>query len=205
MVSQETFEVRRALLSVSEKRGLTKFAQELQEFEIEILSTGGTARILRDAGLSVVEVSEVTGFPEMLEGRVKTLHPRIHGGILARRDRKEHMIQLGEHGIRPIDLVVVNLYPFELTVARPGCTMEEAVEQIDIGGPCLIRAAAKNHDAVAVVVDPDDYSMVAEELREYDGRIRKATARGLAVKAFERTSRYDAAIASYLRERVESC
>ncbi len=204
MDKEETFEVRRALLSVSEKRGLTEFALELQKLEVEIVSTGGTARTLRDAGLSVVEVSEVTGFPEMLEGRVKTLHPRIHGGILARRDRKGHMMQLQEHGIRPIDLVVVNLYPFERTVARPGCTMEEAVEQIDIGGPCLIRAAAKNHDAVAVVVDPDDYGVVAEELQKSGGKIRKAMARALAVKAFELTSKYDAAIASYLRDRVES-
>lgn len=190
--------VKRALLSVSDKRGLVELARELCEMGIAILSTGGTARALEGAGLPVMEVAEVTGFPEMLDGRVKTLHPRIHGGILARRDREDHLQQLQDHGIEPVDLVVVNLYPFEATIARPGCTLEEAVEQIDIGGPCLIRAAAKNHAGVVVVVDPEDYPTLTEALRRKGGRVSREMALHLARKAFERTSQYDRTIEEYL-------
>src|SRR5215210_1133367 len=157
--------IRRALLSVSDKTGLVEFARALHGFGVELLSTGGTAWALREAGLEVRDVSDVTGFPEMLDGRVKTLHPRIHGGILAVRDNPEHARALAEHGIGPIDLVVINLYPFERTVARDGVSYEEAVEQIDIGGPAMVRSAAKNHADVAVVVSPEDYEPVLEEMR----------------------------------------
>lgn len=194
--------INRALLSVSDKRGLADLARGLASMGVEILSTGGTAKALREGGIQVLEVAEVTGFPEMLDGRVKTLHPRIHGGILARRDLPEHMAQLELHGIKPIDMVVVNLYPFEATVARAGCTEQEAVEQIDIGGPCLIRAAAKNYAGVVVLVDPEDYPGVLEEMMRNQGMVSLATSRKLARKAFGRTSRYDAAICSWLEGRL---
>src|ERR671939_593460 len=155
--------IRRALLSVSDKTGLVEFARRLREFGVELISTGGTARALREAGVEVRDVSDVTGFPEMLDGRVKTLHPRIHGGILAVRERPEHARALEEHRIGPIDMVVINLYPFEQTVAREGVTLEEAVEQIDIGGPAMVRSAAKNFNDVAVVVSPDSYAEILEE------------------------------------------
>jgi phosphoribosylaminoimidazolecarboxamide formyltransferase/IMP cyclohydrolase len=158
---------------------------------------------LDEGGVEVVEVAKVTGFPEMLDGRVKTLHPRIHGGILARRDREEHLGQISAHGIRLIDLVVVNLYPFESTIARPGCTLEEAIENIDIGGPCLIRAAAKNHWGVVVLVDPEDYPVILEEMARDGGSVSLETSARLALKAFELTSRYDRAIAGYLKARSE--
>jgi phosphoribosylaminoimidazolecarboxamide formyltransferase/IMP cyclohydrolase len=193
--------IKRALLSVSDKSGLVELARKLRHWDVELISTGGTCRVLEEAGLAVTEVAMVTGFPEMLDGRVKTLHPRIHGGILARRDRPAHLGQLHEQGIALIDLVVVNLYPFEMTVARPECTMEEAVEQIDIGGPCLIRAAAKNHNGVVVVVDPEDYLDLAEEMGRCNGRVTQDTARRLAQKAFERTAQYDRTIAGYLKNR----
>ncbi len=201
---EHAIQVKRALLSVSNKKGLVEFGRELSSLGIEILSTGGTARTLRDAGIPVKEVSQVTGFPEMLDGRVKTLHPAIHGGILARRDLPRHMEELRAHGIEPIDMVVVNLYPFEATVQARDCGYEEAIEQIDIGGPCLIRAAAKNHGSVVVIVDPDDYPRVVEEMRERGGRIQKKTSMELAVKAFERTSQYDGAIASWLKTNLEN-
>ncbi|MBC6428665.1 MAG: bifunctional phosphoribosylaminoimidazolecarboxamide formyltransferase/IMP cyclohydrolase [Cellvibrionales bacterium] len=188
--------IRRALLSVSDKTGLLDFAQQLAAWQIEILSTGGTAQMLREHGIAVVEVSDYTGLPEMLGGRVKTLHPKIHGGILARRGTDD--ATLAEHGIRPIDLVAVNLYPFEQTVARPDCPMEEAIEQIDIGGPAMLRAAAKNHAHVAVLTDPADYPRVLAEMADNDRDLSHATRFDLAVCAYEQTARYDAAIANHL-------
>jgi phosphoribosylaminoimidazolecarboxamide formyltransferase/IMP cyclohydrolase len=191
-------QIRRALLSVSDKTGLVEFARALRGFGVELLSTGGTAKALRDAGLEVRDVSDVTGFPEMMDGRVKTLHPRIHGGILAVRDNAEHARALEEHNIEPIDMVVINLYPFERTVAREGVTLAEAVEQIDIGGPAMVRSAAKNFNDVAVVTMPDLYTFVIEELNETGGSLSSKTRAGLALVAFNHTSRYDGAIARYL-------
>ena len=191
----------RAIVSVSDKAGVVDFARGLSQRGVEILSTGGTAKALREAGVAAVEVSAYTGFPEMLDGRVKTLHPKIHGGILGLRDRPEHAAQMKAHGIGPIDLVAVNLYPFEKTVAQPGCTLEEAVEQIDIGGPCMIRASAKNHRFVTVVVDPADYPRVLAEMDRLGGEVGPAVNFELAVKAFSRTSEYDAAISKWLREQ----
>ena len=190
--------VRRALVSVHDKTGVVDFARALAQLGVEILSTGGTARLLRDAGVPVRDVAEVTGFPEILDGRVKTLHPRIHGGILARRDVPAHLEALARHDILPIDLVVVALYPFEATVARPGVSLAEAIEQIDVGGPTMIRAAAKNHASVAVVTDPGQYGAVLDELRRGGGELGEATRRALARDAFRRTAQYDAAIAGYL-------
>lgn len=193
--------IKRALISVSDKTGLIPFAQGLAEQDIELISTGGTARALKDAGLTVKEVAEITGFPEILDGRVKTLHPRIHSGILAVRDKKEHQRQLEEHHITPIDLVVVNLYPFAETIARPDVTFEEAIENIDIGGPSMVRAAAKNHAYVTIVVDPVDYEPVLAELKE-KGQISSELRRRLAAKAFRHTAGYDALIAQYLSEQA---
>jgi phosphoribosylaminoimidazolecarboxamide formyltransferase/IMP cyclohydrolase len=190
--------IRRALLSVSDKTGLIEFAQALRGFEVELLSTGGTAKALREAGIEVRDVSEVTGFPEMLDGRVKTLHPRIHGGLLAVRDNHEHMHALDAHNIEPIDLVVINLYPFEQTIARAGTTLAEAVEQIDIGGPAMIRSAAKNWNDVAVVTSPDLYESILHELAGTAGALSPDTRARLALRAFERTSSYDRAIVEYL-------
>ena len=190
--------IRRALLSVSDKTGLDSFARGLTGLGVELLSTGGTARALREAGLPVTPVEQVTGFPEMMEGRVKTLHPAVHGGILADRARPDHMRQLQEAGFTPIDLVVVNLYPFARTVARPDCTIEEAIENIDIGGPSMIRSAAKNHAAVTVVTSPDDYEDVLAELQATGGETSPATRRRLARTAFAHTAAYDAGIAAYL-------
>ena len=190
--------VKRALLSVHDKTGVVDFAKGLQALGVEILSTGGTAKLLRDAGVPVVDVAQVTGFPEMLDGRVKTLHPKVHGGILARRDVPAHMQALEAHGIGPIDLVVVALYPFEQTVAKPGVTVEEAIENIDIGGPSMIRGAAKNHGGVGVVTDPSQYAPVLDELRKSGGALSAETRARLALEAFRRTSQYDAAIAAYL-------
>jgi len=189
--------IRRALLSASDKTGIVDFARGLAALGVELISTGGTARALREAGFPVREVAEVTGLPEMLDGRVKTLHPAIHGGILARRDDPEHLRQLAEAGIGPIDLVAVNLYPFERTAARPGAATDEILEQIDVGGPAMIRAAAKNHTAVVVVVDPSQYEPVLEELR-LGGGLSAETRRRLAREAFRRTAGYDAAIAAWL-------
>ncbi len=190
---------RRALLSVHDKRGVVEFAKGLSALRIEILSTGGTAKLLRDSGVKVRDVSEVTGFPEMLDGRVKTLHPKIHAGILARRDKPEHLAQLRAQGIEPIDLVAITLYPFAETAARPGTSLAEAIEQIDVGGPTLIRAAAKNWEAVAVLVDTSQYGEVLDELRRSDGALSEETRLRLAREAFRRTAQYDAAIAAYLR------
>ena len=191
--------IRRALVSVHDKTGVVEFARALADLHVEILSTGGTAKLLRESGVTVRDVSDVTGFPEMMDGRVKTLHPRIHGGLLARRDVPEHMAALERHGIPPIDLVVVALYPFEATVARAGVTMADAIEQIDVGGPAMIRAAAKNSASVAVVTDPSQYRAVIDELRVGAGSLRADTRARLAQEAFRRTAQYDAAIAAWLR------
>jgi phosphoribosylaminoimidazolecarboxamide formyltransferase/IMP cyclohydrolase len=189
--------ITRALISVSDKTGIAEFAQQLHaQFGVEILSTGGTAKLLAEKGIPVVEVSTYTGFPEMMDGRVKTLHPKIHGGLLGRRGMDEAV--MAEHDIPPIDLVVVNLYPFEQTIARPDCDLPTAIENIDIGGPTMLRAAAKNHAAVIVVVDTNDYARVLEEMTNHSGAVSDATRFDLAVKTFEHTARYDGAIANYL-------
>ncbi len=190
--------IQRALISVSDKTGVVEFARALHERKVEILSTGGTARLLAQNGIGVTEVADYTGFPEMLDGRVKTLHPKVHGGILGRRDLKTHTNTMRKHGIPPIDLVVVNLYPFEQTVAKPNCPLGEAIENIDIGGPALLRAAAKNHGAVTVVVDSADYATVLDEIKKNNGATTAATRFRLAVKAFEHTARYDGTIANWL-------
>ncbi len=189
-------EVKRALVSVSNKTGIVEFCEGLHQLGIEILSTGGTAMLLQSNGIPVIEVSDYTGFPEMMAGRVKTLHPKVHGGILGRRGTDDSV--MAEHGIEPIDLVVVNLYPFTQVIRRPGCDFATAVENIDIGGPAMIRAAAKNHAAVGVVVDADDYGSVLEALRLNLGVLPDALRLDLAVKAFQHTSAYDSAIAAYL-------
>lgn len=188
--------IRRALISVSDKRGIEELARSLHELGVELVSTGGTARLLAEAGLPVVEVSALTGFPEIMAGRVKTLHPLVHGGLLGRRGIDDEVMR--EQGIDPIDLLAVNLYPFRRTVARPDCRFEDAVENIDIGGPAMLRAAAKNHASVAAVSDPDDYPRVIEEMRRRSGALSAATRFALATKAFAHTARYDAAIADYL-------
>ncbi|HXH03809.1 MAG TPA: bifunctional phosphoribosylaminoimidazolecarboxamide formyltransferase/IMP cyclohydrolase [Candidatus Competibacteraceae bacterium] len=192
--------IRRALISVSDKTGIVDFARALRDFGVEILSTGGTARLLAEHGIAVVEVSDYTGFPEMMDGRVKTLHPKIHGGLLGRRGIDEAV--MAAHGIPPIDLVAVNLYPFEATVARPGCDLGTAIENIDIGGPTMLRAAAKNHAGVAVVVDAADYGRIVAEMRANGGALGQATRFELAVKTFEHTARYDGMIANYLGRLV---
>src|SRR5947209_10000905 len=183
--------IRRALISVSDKTGIVEFARELRRFDVEIISTGGTANALREAGVEVRDISDVTGFPEMMDGRIKTLHPRIHGGLLALRDNEEHLAAMREHDIEPIDMVVVNLYPFEQTIAREGVTLEEAIEQIDIGGPAMIRSAAKNFRDVTVIVSPDAYMRVTDELTRNDGALALNTRARLARQAFIRTAMYD--------------
>ncbi|WP_297456094.1 bifunctional phosphoribosylaminoimidazolecarboxamide formyltransferase/IMP cyclohydrolase [Ferrovum sp.] len=190
--------LQRALLSVSDKTGLIELAQALHRLDIELLSTGGTAQVLREAKIPVRDVSNFTGFPEMLDGRVKTLHPKIHGGLLGNRDIPSHQEAMARHGIDPIDLVVVNLYPFRETIAQPGVTLEEAIENIDIGGPAMVRSAAKNHAHVAVVTDPADYPRLLDELEKNRGSLSAATRFDLAVKAFSHTAEYDGAIATYL-------
>ena len=195
--------IARALLSVSDKTGLVTFARALAERGIALVSTGGTAKALREAGLKVGDVSEATGFPEIMDGRVKTLHPRIHGGLLARRDRAEHEAAMREHGIAGIDLLVCNLYPFEETAAK-GASFEETVENIDIGGPAMIRAGAKNHDWVTVVVDPEDYDAVLAELAAHDGATSPQFRRKLAETAFARTAAYDAAVSNWFAEQTEA-
>ena len=192
----DTIKIRRALISVSNKAGLIELASELHDRDVEILSTGGTAKTLKDAGIDVVDVADHTGFPEMMDGRLKTLHPKVHGGLLAIRGNPQHDTAADEHGIAPIDLLVVNLYPFEQTVAR-GAEFDECVENIDIGGPAMIRAAAKNHAGVAVVVNPDDYDVVLAELQQYGGGVSADLRRQLAAKAFARTAHYDAAISAW--------
>jgi phosphoribosylaminoimidazolecarboxamide formyltransferase/IMP cyclohydrolase len=193
--------ISRALMSVTDKSGLVEFAKFLAGYQIEILSTGGTAKLLRDNGVPVVEVSDFTGFPEMLDGRVKTLHPKVHGGILGRRDLMSHQEQMAAHGLVPIDLVVVNLYQFEKTVAKPGCTLDDAIENIDIGGPTMLRAAAKNYPAVTVVVDPADYPQLMAEMKVNQGATNLATRFNLARKVFKLTHEYDGAITRYLADK----
>ena len=189
----------RALVSVSDKRGVVEFATALAEMGWEIISTSGTLAALRNSGLKVTNISDVTGFPEICEGRVKTLHPKVHGGLLARRDKEDHMAQLSENGIETIDMVCVNLYPFEATIAKEGVTMEEAVENIDIGGPSMLRSAAKNYASVSVVCDPDDYAMVLDEIREC-GNTKPETRLMLSAKAYTHTALYDSHIATYMRK-----
>src|SRR5690606_34371795 len=189
--------IKRALISVSDKRGLNDLGRALAARGVEILSTGGSAQMLRDIGLPVIDVAEHTGFPEILDGRVKTLHPKIHGGLLGRRDLESHRTTMEELGIGPIDLLAVNLYPFRETIAR-GADWETCIENIDIGGPAMIRAAAKNHSSVIVLTDPDDYEEGLQEIRETNGGVSGATRRRLAAKAFATTAAYDAAIAAWM-------
>src|SRR5437868_764395 len=193
--------IQRAILSVTDKTGLADFARKLSDLGIELVSTGGTAKLLRDSGITVKDISDLTGFPEMLDGRVKTLHPKVHGGILHRREDPRHVATLKEHDIQPIDMVVVNLYAFEKTAAKPGATFEELIENIDIGGPSMIRSAAKNFADVAIVTSPSDYDAIAQELQHQNGTLSKQTKWRLAQKASATTAAYDSAIASTL-ERV---
>ncbi|HCE66696.1 MAG TPA: bifunctional phosphoribosylaminoimidazolecarboxamide formyltransferase/inosine monophosphate cyclohydrolase [Geobacter sp.] len=194
--------ITRALISVSYKRGIIEFSKVLASHGVEILSTGGTAKLLRDAGVNVKDVSEFTGFPEMLDGRVKTLHPKVHGGLLGMRSNPEHVSKMKEHGIENIDMVVVNLYPFEAAIAKEGCTLEDAIENIDIGGPTMLRSAAKNYPDVTVLVDSYDYAMVLDEMRDNNGAVSAKTNFGLAVKVFQHTAAYDGAISNYLGSRL---
>ncbi|HEU4714495.1 MAG TPA: bifunctional phosphoribosylaminoimidazolecarboxamide formyltransferase/IMP cyclohydrolase [Pyrinomonadaceae bacterium] len=193
-----TKKINRALISVSDKTGIIELAQILRQFNVEIISTGGTAKSLRDAGIDVRDISDVTGFPEMMDGRVKTLHPRVHGGLLALRDNPAHVAAMEQNGIEPIDMVVVNLYPFAETIAREGVTREEAIEQIDIGGPAMIRSAAKNAHDVAVVVSASQYAGLIDELKQNDGALSLTTRERLAHEAFTQTARYDSVVSSYL-------
>ena len=193
--------IQRAILSVTDKTGLVDFARRLSALGIELISTGGTAKLLRDSGISVKDISELTGFPEMLDGRVKTLHPKVHGGILHRREDPKHVAAVNEHGIQPIDMVVVNLYAFEKTAAKPGVAFEELIENIDIGGPSMIRSAAKNFQDVAIVTSPADYNPIADELERGSGQLSKHTKWRLAQQAFATTAAYDSAIANTL-ERI---
>jgi phosphoribosylaminoimidazolecarboxamide formyltransferase/IMP cyclohydrolase len=195
--------IRRALISVSDKTGIVELARELKSFEVEIISTGGTAKTLREAGIEVRDVSDVTGFPQMMDGRIKTLHPKVHGALLGARDNPEHVAAMKEHGIEPIDMVVINLYPFEETIAREGVTLEEAIEQIDIGGPAMIRSAAKNYRHVAVVTSPDIYRQIRTELILDEGALTLTTREQLARLAFIRTAIYDSAIFPYLSANLD--
>lgn len=190
--------IKRAIISVSNKKGIVEFAKELHGMAIEILSTGGTAKTLREAGIPVKDVSEHTGSPEMLDGRVKTLHYRIHGGLLSRRNNPKDMEEIKKYNIEMIDMVVVNLYPFEETIAKPGVSFEEAIENIDIGGPAMLRSASKNFQDVAVVIDPSDYGKIISEIKGQNRDLSYATRLELAKKVFQHTSRYDGLIADYL-------
>lgn len=190
--------IKRALISLSDKTGAVEFAQTLTKLGVEILSTGGTAKLLADAGVPVIEVADYTGFPEMLDGRVKTLHPKIHGGILGRRDLDEHVAKMEEHDIGNIDLVCVNLYPFAATIAKPNCTLEDAIENIDIGGPTMVRSAAKNWKHVAIVTDTADFPAIAAELEANNGALSDKTRFNLSRKAFSHTAQYDGMISNYL-------
>src|SRR5574340_174159 len=193
--------IQRALLSVSDKTGIVDFARALANAGVELLSTGGTAKALRDAGLAVIDVSEYTGFPEMLDGRVKTLHPKVHGGILARRDLPEHVATMEKHGMPYIDLVCVNLYPFVATVSKPH-TLDDAIENIDIGGPAMVRSSAKNYRHVAIVTDPADYPLLTAEMQSHGGALTDATRFKLAKKAFSHTAEYDGASPSCRKEAL---
>jgi len=195
--------IKRALISLSDKSGIIPFAKKLNNGGVAILSTGGTARLLRDNGIDATEVSDYTGFPEMMDGRVKTLHPKIHGALLGLRDNPEHIEAMQKHGIIPIDMVVINLYPFQQTISR-GCTLDEAIENIDIGGPAMLRSAAKNYKYVTVIVDPKDYDTVLSEMELNDGCVSEETNFRLASKVFELTSQYDSMIATYLKEQIKN-
>ncbi|MBW2182933.1 MAG: bifunctional phosphoribosylaminoimidazolecarboxamide formyltransferase/IMP cyclohydrolase [Deltaproteobacteria bacterium] len=190
--------IKRAIISVSDKKGIVSFANGLSKHKVTILSTGGTAKMLRENGIEVEEVSHYTGFPEMLDGRVKTLHPKIHGGLLGQRSNPEHVKKMEEHGIESIDMILVNLYPFEATIAKETCSLEEAIENIDIGGPTMLRSAAKNYPDVTVIVDPEDYKAVLDEMEETQGEVSVETNFRLAKKVFQLTARYDGAISNYL-------
>lgn len=196
--------IERALISVTDKTGIVEFARALvEDFDVEVISTGGTARVLEEAGIPVTPIEEFTGFPEMMDGRVKTLHPKVHGALLARRDSEQHMAEAAEHGIKMIDLVCVNLYEFEKTVANPDVTFDDAIEHIDIGGPSMLRSAAKNNDSVTVVCDPADYDAVLNEMHVHNGATMKNTRRRLAAKAYTRTASYDTAISMWLNAYLE--
>jgi phosphoribosylaminoimidazolecarboxamide formyltransferase/IMP cyclohydrolase len=195
--------IRRAVISVSNKTGIVELAKALNTMGVEILSTGGTAKALRDAGISVKDVSDYTGFPEMLDGRVKTLHPKVHGGLLSRRNNPKDMEEIKKHGIDTIDMVVVNLYPFEETVSRPGVSFEDAIENIDIGGPTMLRSASKNFQDVAVLVDPSEYGQIIQEMKDLQGDISYVTRLKLAKKVFSHTSRYDTIITEYLTKIIK--
>jgi len=190
--------IERAIISVTDKSGIVGFANSLSGLGVQILSTGGTARALREGGISVTDISEYTGFPEMMDGRVKTLHPKVHGGLLGLRDNPEHMEMMKVHGIKTIDMVVVNLYQFEKTVAKEGVTLEEAIENIDIGGPSMLRSSAKNFRHVTVIVDPADYEVVLREMKKTGGETTLKTRFRLARKVFQLTHQYDGAISQYL-------
>ena len=194
--------IKRALISVSDKTGVLGLARELSSFGVELLSTGGTAKMIRDAGIPVMDVADYTGFPEMMDGRVKTLHPKVHGALLGLRDNPEHVNSMSTYGIEPIDMVVVNLYPFEATVAKEGCSLEDAIEYIDIGGPTMLRSAAKNNKFVTVLIDPSDYEMVITEMKQSSGEISTATNFQLAVKVYQRTAAYDGAISNWLGKKT---
>ena len=194
--------IERALISVSNKRGIVEFAKWLESFSVEIVSTGGTYKALKEAGVKVIKIDELTGFPEMLDGRVKTLHPFVHGGILANREIPSHMQQIKDAGIKKIDLIVVNLYPFRETISKPDVKMEEAIENIDIGGPTMIRSAAKNSGSVGVVVDPDDYEIILKEMKETGGKLSKNTMFSLSIKAFKHTCEYDSVIFNYFINKI---
>src|SRR6185312_17219759 len=192
--------ITRALISLSDKKGIAEFARALEKQGVDIISTGGTAELLRKKGVPVREISSFTGYPEVLEGRVKTLHPRVHGGLLYKRANPKHEKEAREQGFEPIDLVVVNLYPFEQTIAKPNVTLAEAIENIDIGGPSMLRSAAKNYQSVTVVVDPADYEVVLENMRDHDGETTLKLREHLAIKAFLKTSNYDRAISTFLNK-----
>ena len=196
----EKVKIRRALVSVSDKAGVVDFARALAQMGVVIISTGGTSRALSEAGVEVVPVEQVTDFPEMMDGRVKTLHPKVHGGILAIKDNEKHLADMKAHGIESIDLVCVNLYPFEKTVAKPDCSLAQAIENIDIGGPTMIRSSAKNNAFVAVVTDPSQYKGIIEEMQANQGALSVQTRAKLALAAFTRTAQYDRAISDYLGE-----
>jgi len=194
--------IERAIVSVTDKTGIVDFAKELSKLGVEILSTGGTARALREGGISVTDISDYTGFPEMMDGRVKTLHPKVHGGLLGLRDNPEHVGMMAQHGIKTIDMVVVNLYQFEKTVAKDGVTLDEAIENIDIGGPSMLRSSAKNFKYVTVVVDPSDYEVVLKEMETSGGETKLETRFRLAKKVFRLTHLYDGAISQYLEKEM---
>jgi phosphoribosylaminoimidazolecarboxamide formyltransferase/IMP cyclohydrolase len=193
--------IKTVLISVSDKSGVADFAKELSKFGVKFMSTGGTAKLLRDAGLKVQDVSDYTGFPEMLDGRVKTLHPKVHGGLLGIRTNPEHVKVMKAHGIEEIDMVIINLYPFKQTIAKEGCTLEEAIENIDIGGPTMLRSSAKNFEFVTVLIDPADYKTVLDEMKKSDGAVSRNTNFRLAVKVFQTTHEYDGMITAYLRKQ----